>query len=261
MTEEGRVKRKVDGELEDISRVARKVNGELDTDASIYKKVDGELVDLVQPATPDSEDLHAHYDFSKEDGSVPVPDETDNGYDLDQGAYTGVGVSINGVQAGEFDGTDDTVYLGASSFSDITPATFAMVFEPTSTPDDTDQFVYLADNSDNFGLRKREGAWEWGDVQNNNIAEGGSVNTEPTLLVGTLSSSGVLRVNGSEVASGDTVGSRSLTEYGFASRQPYQNDRNPPVNWGEILVYPDERSSSQISEIESYLSDKWGITI
>lgn len=54
MTEEGRVKRKVDGELEEISRVARKVNGELDTDASIYKKVDGELVDLVQPAIPDS---------------------------------------------------------------------------------------------------------------------------------------------------------------------------------------------------------------
>jgi hypothetical protein len=73
-------------------------------------------------------------------------------------------------------------------------------------------------------------------------------------------SSSKIRVNGSDVVTGD-AGSNDLTDGVSFSVGAGFGASYFDGHIGEILVYDNNHSSSTITDVENYLSNKWGITI
>jgi hypothetical protein len=211
-------------------------------------------------AIPDSEDLHARYDataISASDGdSISTwSDETGNGFDLTAGTAPTFKTSIiNGNPVVRFDGTDDFLDVAFSALSQ--PNHIFVVFQLNSTGSATDSILDSANNSKRHAI-SHNGSSSYGMFAGSGI-DGGSPDTNPHIrsdLFNTTSSS--LRIDGSQVASGD-VGSESLDGFRAASRADDTDFAD--VDIGEILIYPQEKSGIE-SDVENYLSDKWGITI
>jgi hypothetical protein len=198
---------------------------------------------------PDSGDLQARYDFSQEDGSLPIADQTGNGYDL-TGSYSGVSADINGNQAGSFDGVDDETSATWTSVSE--PNHIFAVFEYRGLSPFANN-IMISDPSGSEQIYETN-AWA---MYNGSVVSGGTSDTSPHvgawLFDGANSS---LRIDGTTLATGDP-GSTPLEglRLGSVGGNLYAN-----VKFGEILVYRSDRSGNY-SEIESYLADKWGITI
>jgi hypothetical protein len=219
--------------------------------------VGGETV-YQQSAIPDSDNLHARYDFSQEDGTLPIIDRTGNGYDLDQGQYSGVSASINGVQAGVFDGGDDAVYYG-SSFSDIRPlSVFAVV--KLDGPTDADQFI-VSGNATDFVVCGWQGTslGEW-YARFGSTVSGGADDTDTLVSLidaGGGDASSQLRTDGVERATGD-LGTGAWTTHAlvFALNT---SDRYWIGRIGEVLIYYKVQDASTRNEIELYLANKWGV--
>ena len=204
---------------------------------------------------PDSEDLHSRYDFSEEDGSLPVTDLSENGHDLDNGDYTGVAEDINGVQAGEFDGVDDGVWTSVSTVSE--PITVAFVADINS--DDTFQrAVKLQDGPDGDLRSSADPSGDWEIESEGDDIQGGDV-FDKLVIAHFDGGEGVLRVNGTEVANGDTP--ITMDGINIGSRQ-IEDESSGYFEGaiGEVLIY-DSNKSDIFDDIESYLSDKWGISI
>jgi len=207
-------------------------------------------------AIPDEQVLHARYDFSEYSGTSGLSDLTENGYDLVNGSITSVSESINGVQAGEFDGTDDTVYT--DPFTTITQP--YSVYGVARLDDAAQQSALwqLATGSASNKL-----LLEWG-TSNYRIFAGSLLNgstNSGTLLFGAIydGTNSQIREDGVQTNSGD-AGSRDMDVIGIGSTQPDEASRFWTGAIGEVLVYPDG-DTSRISDVESYLSDKWGVTI
>lgn len=211
------------------------------------------------PDIPDSENLHAHYDFSEEDGTAPVTDQSGNGFDLGEGSYSGVNVDINGVQAGEFDGTDDGVWHDGS-FTDLRPCTVYAVVE--GDPDEqgdgaisalSDDFhMLLTGGSDNnWGYSSEEsvnGTTESGDKLLTAIDEGDNAK---------------FREEGDQKDEGSIGSEREVTKIGVGN-QNVRSDfdgREFDGKIGEILLYEVDHDDDTADDVESYLADKWGITL
>jgi len=201
-------------------------------------------------AIPDAQDLYAHYDFSKEDGSTTVTDQTGNGRDI-SGSYSGTSVDINGVQAGDFDGSDDNLSTTWSTVSEPWHI-FAVIQYKTESGD-------ILDGASQAESRMYGPVFgDWRLYQGgSSVVIGGTSDTNPHIIGGLFGSTDVLRLDGSQLASADS-GSSDLTGLTVGSRG--NNEKYGDVKIGEILVYPQDKSDIQ-SEIEQYLSDKWGITI
>lgn len=207
---------------------------------------------VVEPdywAIPDKENLQAHYDFRQEDGNLPVADQTGNGFSLDQGSYSGVGATINGYQAGEFDGSD-VIY----------PSTWASLSQPTvvyvvinfqsgdriigGDPQQDRQILRGLDN--NFGI------WAGNGVN------GGAADS---VTIGTGRFDGansVVREGGTETASGDP-GSQNMDLPSFGGDS--DNDTYGVVNIGEVMIYNVGHSNSTMADVENHLSSKWDESI
>jgi len=212
--------------------------------------VDGQTVFSAAPVIPDSQDLQARYDFTKENGTVPITDQTNNGNDLDQGGYSGVSVTINGVQAGDFDGTDDIAQTNWSALSQ--PYSIFIVYEYRTTND----FDRLWSDFDLSPLVEQEltGRNEW-RVNAGSSLEGGTPDTSPhvsSIVINGANS--IHRIDQSQVASGD-AGTNSLEGFSIGAQGDGTNFSD--VKLGEILIYTNDKSG-KFFEIESYLSDKWG---
>lgn len=205
-----------------------------------------------------AEDLEARYDFSQEDGVIPVTDQTSNGNNLGTGGYTGVGVSINGVQAGEFDGVDD--YAGTSFTSVSQPFTIALAIEVISIDTNINNRFFDGATSDVAANYIR--------FENQNLTASSGTelisNTAPTagdIIVYTVTFDGgstTIRANGNQIASGN-AGTSSLDGVMLGA-----SDLSSPFDFGnykigEVLVYQNDKSAI-IENIESYLTDKWGPT-
>lgn len=202
---------------------------------------------------PDSEDLHAHYDFPQEDGAMPVTDQTGNGYDLTDGSYTGVGTSINGVQAGDYDGTDDATY---TSFSEVSqPTTVSLVIQLESTPGDFfDGFSGASEL-----IRARDSTGNFGAFAGSNFDSTFSSDTNAHIITVLFNgASSVFRIDGQNVASGDS-GTNGLDGVTLGSRGAGSQNHSD-IRIGEVLVYSQDKSSI-FGDIDSYLSDKWGIAV
>jgi len=205
---------------------------------------------------PDEQNLEAAYDFSVEDGNLPVVDQSGNGYDLDTGGYSGVGRTINGVQAGDFDGTDD--YLAGA------------VFDSTISQPNTVYAMYELDDTGERHLWDSEGSSErhvfYASSTDWNTFAGlqplDVPNTDSGLVTATFDgSNSIVRQNGSQTASGDP-GSDGMGAVSLGRRPP-ANGGNRYYNGtiGEVLVYNVLHDSSTISDVETYLANKWGISI
>jgi hypothetical protein len=211
---------------------------------------------------PGSEKLHSRYDFSElENGTTSnLPDLTGNGYDLTKGSFSGVGVSINGVQSGEFDGDNDGVWT--DRFTAVSqPITLFAVVDLNVGSSRQYTVLSLTDTTDEQSI-----AFQYDDVNDiykcnfgNPTDCGGSQGISLLTLVVDGSNS-IFRFNGTETSLND-VGTESMRAIGIGSRNPRNDTRFWKDTIGEVLIYPDRRTSQQISDVESYLSKKWNLTI
>jgi len=217
------------------------------TEISEVRTGAGDVLFTASPI-PDSADLHAHYDFSREDGSTPVEDQTGNGFDL-SGSFSGVTESINGVQAGDFNTDNLTV-----SFSNQSQPNHVFI---VTQPD------VVVDNQSPFDADTGSGQLIFQTANNNwsifagTTVEDGPLTTDPVIISALFNgSNSEIRVNGT--ASNGSVGSGTLDGVSLGARGSGSNNYSGAI--GEVLVYPQDKSAI-VPEVENFLSNKWGITI
>ena len=227
--------------------------------------VDGTEVD-VGPATPDTELLHSHWDARQLSG-FSDGDEVSSFEDLEgDNDLSGSGIyredGINGIPGIELDGTDDgyttsdwdeTIDFGGVSF---------VVFEFDNT--DSDMQLHDAETDD--------GGTTWflvsdpdddqyrifgGNPQSTLVA--GSPDTQSNYMVVEWADDNdqQMRLNGSQIADGDG-GDRQLTageNFGLGRAR----DADERIVNGVICEAGVYEPGVSITELESYLSDRYGI--
>lgn len=209
-------------------------------------------------AIPDSGDLQAWYDWSLASGTSTVEDQTDNNNDL-TGTYSGPTTTINGVQAGLFDGSDDEVTVSFSNQSQ--PNHIFIVLQVESVPPDTDNENFFDGASENVQtLFIDEGAnngeyqmFAGSRIGGNTVAQVGDIVVASCLF---NEGSSVLRLNGAQDATG-SVGSGVLDGFTVGNYAGTANDQYANFRVGEMFHYPMDKSSV-VSDVEQYLTDKWG---
>jgi len=207
--------------------------------------------------------LHARWDatelsLSDGDSVTTWADATGNGFDLtDGGAPPTYQTSvINGNPVVRFNGVDDFLDV---AFSDLSqPNTVYMVAQSAeSSPASYDEIHDSADDGNNrHNLGIDNGNWA---IYAGTIVRSSTAYDNNPHIFGELfnTTSSALRLDGSQIASGD-VGSHALS--GLTVGSYLSQATFAAIDVGEILIYPQDKSGIQ-SDIESYLSDKWGITI
>jgi len=206
------------------------------------------------PDIPDEQDLYVRYDFRREDGTTPVTDQSGNGRDLDTGSYTGVGRSINGNQAGNFDGD----FLEGDFSTNISaPWTIFAVGEF----DDTSRQSYITGKKDEDlanGIGCNNDFWQITYSGSFSRSNNNSTNLNPndfTFYAAPSGGTATLSVNGTQVESVNgadaTLGSMVLGNRGTTGR---------PLDGaiGEVLVYNGDKRSIE-SEVRNYLAKEWGL--
>jgi len=221
--------------------------------------VDGQTV-FEFSAVPFENELHARYDFREYSGTSNFSDLSGNSFDLVNGSITGVGGSINGQQAGQFDGSSNQLHT--NTFSKVSePITISIVLD-TETSSFWGRFgrYFAPNNSTAGGL-----GFDTNDVEWHNFFSGftffpGSNDPSSQLITVVIKGSGsFMREDGTQTGSGN------LTANGMDIIALGQNYVLDSEFWagdiGEVLIYPDERTSSEIDDIENYLAGEWGIMI
>jgi len=225
--------------------------------------VDGDTV-FSAVAIPDEGDLHARYDATKlllNDGDTVSTwsDQTGNGHDLTAGEAPTFKTSIiNGNPVVRFDGIDE--YLSTSFGTLPQPNHIFMVIKKQTNGSDTSlRFIaYGLSSGNRHAPYVNGGTWRFTAEVGTAIVSGVGIDTNPhinaTLGNGTSST---LRLDGSQIASGD-AGADDLTGLKVGTRN--SEIQFGDFDIGEILVYGQDKSGIQ-TDVEQYLSDKWGITI
>jgi len=212
--------------------------------------VDGSVVSDI----PDEQDLKARYDWTQASGTSTVVDQTGHGNDI-TGSYTGPTANINGLQAGEFDGSNDLLDIDWANQSQ--PNHVFVVYQYLTSPSGPSAvFGGASDGPHKFGTNNN-GDLDLFAGKGNNVV-GGSATTSVTLASALFNgSNSVLRIDGSQVASGD-AGSQDAGGFTVGSQAGGVNYANVAI--GEVLFYPQDKTGIQ-SGIESYLAGKWGVTL
>lgn len=223
---------------------------------------DGRVLFDAEPAIPDSGDLHAHYDasaLSLSDGqSVSTwGDETGNGYDLTAGAAPTYRTSIiNGNPVVRFDGVDD--YLSVDFTALPQPNTIYIVAQlPTADGSQDDSFYDSNEGSIPNQHLYRNNVGTWNAFAGSQLNDGSIDSNAHIHGVKWDGVNTTIRIDGTEVVSGD-AGGQSLD--GLIMGANAIIGAFAEMDIGEMLIYPSDKSSIQ-SDIETYLSNKWGITI
>jgi len=213
--------------------------------------VDGQTV--FTSGLPDAADLIANYDFSAGSTTTTfVEDQSGNGHDLTGGPFASLSRTINGVQAGEFDGS--TSQRMDVSFTTIAqPITVFAVVEFDGGSGDHRIFDgnsdFMAIQYDGSNIEVFGGGFFIGpdDAQTDDVV---------TVLFDGVSSE--IRLNGTQIATGD-IGSNALDGITVGIQR---NDILRAFDGliGQIVVYDGDKSGI-FSDVESFLSSKWGVTI
>lgn len=209
---------------------------------------------------PDNEDLQIHYDWSKENGSLPVIDWSGNGNDLDLGGYSGTSVSINGVQAGDFagGGTAAEDWVGGEGFTTVEPPYHDfIVLEPRNVSNT--QYLLSLMGSSHPSVRSINSNDTWAARPNSNDAnvDGSGVDT-PILLeiVWKESETTIHNVTaGFSDIENETAG--QSTSLRIARRDGSGFYLNAKI--GEHLRYSKEKTNR--TDVHSYLNKKWGVDV
>ena len=212
------------------------------------------LMSVAEDDIPDSDDLQAHYDFSEEDGSMPVSDLSGNGVDLDNGSYSGVGTEINGVQAGRFD--RDIIY-NHTDLNIPKPSTTFVVFEIVSS-DAGDRYFDAGDPNDNSLFHSIDDEYTFGMDGNNSLA---SVAVEPTAGdIKLLAAYGDEDEQRLDIFPDDETGTGpgwTGNQSGITVGGRGDLDNESDIKVGEILVY-DGYKTDIADDVRSYIENKWG---
>jgi len=211
----------------------------------------------VLSAIPDSDLLQARYDatelsLSDQDDVTTWPDETDNNRNLDEGGTpiyeTDV---INGNPAVYTDGDDD--YL-ATTWSEISAPNYVYAVFQKLNPTSRNETLLDSFSSSRSEFRQSGGGtWR---MEGSDLIDDGGTDSDNHILVAIFDgANSSMRLDGSEVVSGD-VGSTSYD--GFQIGESSVGGQHGEYYIGEILVYYSEPSTS---DVESYLSDKWGVSL
>lgn len=212
---------------------------------------------------PDSENLHAHYDVSEESGlsdgdSISsLEDQSGNGNTISDGSATYRGSDMNGLPTAGFDGGNDTLWSPTSTWSTITkPAT---IYLAVDFDDVADLDIWLSEASTGsypLMMHNNDYQVEWYDY-----ITGGAASTGDQLTTLKYDGSdtrswkdGSLELDRPDTTTPDMTGLAIGPHY-------YGNSRYPAGRLGELLVYDTDHDQSTREEVESYLADKWGITI
>lgn len=211
-------------------------------------------------AIPDRGDLHARHDateLSLSDGD-PVStfaDETGNGNDLTAGTAPTFRTSqINGNPVVRFDGVGDFLDVAFGAISQPFQ-TFAVVrLNSFST---SSKSAIWSGEADTNGLFEQPDADNW-RIFAGTAVDGGSPDTNPHIFNQFFDgANSKLAVDGANTLSGD-AGAGDLNGYSLGTTANQVSFAE--IDVGEILRYPQNKTGIE-SDVESYLSDKWGITI
>ena len=185
-------------------------------------------------------------------------DQSPNDNDLDRGRISGM-TTINGVQASDFDGTDD--FLSSDEFSDIFPCTVFVVLDMGGSSDqcvsnldnDTAKIVgYDIDSDDDWELNAEKNV-----SATNSDADAG-------LLTSVFDDgASLIRQDGDDILIDGDVGTRDadIINVGARALEGKSEDSHFEGAIGELIVYDDILDSGKIDEVEEYLAGKWGFTI
>jgi hypothetical protein len=154
----------------------------------------------------------------------------------------------------EFDGVDDILSTAFGS-TEGQPNHIFIVAEYRSTSGANET---LFDGDTTRETISNSGGGDYGYYAGNNFSSSGI--TAPDVYIFNVlfnGASSVLRLNGTIESGGDS-GSQGLDGVTLGNRAG--GGEPAPVNVGEVLVYPQDKSGSQ-ADIEGYLASKWGITL
>lgn len=208
--------------------------------------------------------LHAWYDATELTGFTdgdPVgtwPDE-ENTFDLTQSSSslqptykTGI---INSNPILRFDGSDDYLDVDFTQLSEP----WQVFCVGTLRISDTSARTMWADQDGGDPALFQNGNGNWTlKVGGSSDIENGSTDTNPH--VHTVLHNGAdtaMRRDGTETA----TGSASEPLNGFRLARRGIDDLKGPIDMGEVLIYDADLSTSDRDSVESYLGDKWGITV
>jgi hypothetical protein len=228
--------------------------------------VDGQTVFTAGATLPQIASLAHHYDATKISGSDgdPIGSWTDQeGSDnLTENTSSKKPTlrtnGINGKQILEFDGSDDM--LTASFGTTITqPDQIFTVAKKRSSGSSSRETIHETSTNPGRQLLDSDGDSTWRIFAGNNLDSGTNDDTSAhvytTLYNG---SNSVLRRDGVQIASGN-AGTEDLPSFRVGAD-------HSPAHYGdydiaEILIYDADLSDSDRDGVESYLGDKWGISV
>lgn len=161
---------------------------------------------------------------------------------------------INGLNTLEFDGSDDRLN---KNFADISqPYQIFAIYQKRSSGTQEKLFDGTTDAAlyEEFNRSSNRSMLAGGTRQS------GSSGTTNAQVLTTLfnGASSVARIDGTQDISGD-VGSNALD--GLTVGANRADGQHGDYDVGEVLVYDADLSDTNRNSVETYLSDKWGITI
>jgi len=203
------------------------------------------------PDIPDS--AVTQWDFSEASGTSSVADSIGSS-DL-SGSYTGPTATINGVQAGRFDGDDD--YLVDTTLSITQPFEIYLVFR--FDPFDSSSREYLFDGEGDFTTQLQKTTSPAWQIFAGSSSTGGSTDGNNHIVSAIFdgANSGV-RVDGSRQFTVD-VGANDLSGFTLAARGNQSAFGNIVV--GDVIVFDSTLTETERDKTDSILADKWGITL
>lgn len=219
---------------------------------------------ITRNPVPDPENLLLRFDFSQEDGTTPVYDRSGNGLDLTGRSYSGVEVTINGIQAGEFDGVSDRVFEDSFGGSLDLSASFSL-FVVMDGPEQDGISIQISDTLTGGGDALFDSNHAGGPqtVETTNDIAGGNLNETPSvfcLVAEEQDGHAFIRQDTQEVAAGDAriLGDGNMDNFGIGGRMT--DEQFAQFNYGEILLYTDDDSQRNIY-VEKYLIQIWNFGV
>jgi hypothetical protein len=219
---------------------------------------------ITRNPVPDPENRLLRYDFSQEDGTTPVYDRSGNGLNLTGGFYSGVGVIINGIQAGGFDGVGDRVFEDLFGGSLDLPAPFSL-FVVMDGPEQDGISIQISDTSTGGGdaLFDSNHAGSPQTVDTTNDIAGGDLNETPSVfcLVAEEPNGHVfIRQDTQEVAAGNAriLEEGNMDDFGIGGRMT--DEQFAQFNYGKIPLYAGNGSQRNMS-VENYLIHRWNLGV
>lgn len=188
------------------------------------------------------------------------PDESGNGNDLSStGGPTFEANALNGVDAVRCDGVDD-YFDSVAAINSSQPNQIFAVMEIV-TRDSSGVGNQVITNASSCASGRNDIFADTGDLtifSGTSVTSSTASDTNPHIYEAEFDTTDVLRLDGADIVSGD-AGSQALdtVRIGANCNLGEFGDQR----YGELLVYNRSLSAFEESNVRSYLSDKWGITV